>query len=155
MQKKSQLSQKKICRSDNRCGVVDRLRKTLLNVELQCERARAEIAIRNEIMNLHSCSSKKADLQAFTVAKIEKENYELFFKRMNEMKNTLLANVELIVRKYEGAYSDVFMKHYFQDKSDIEIVAETGLSEKEVKHIIYLLRQDLITYYRSQKKEGS
>lgn len=147
-------SKKTIYRSDNRSGVVQRIRKTLLNVELQCVRAKAEIDVRKEIIAFHSASTKKADVTAVIVAKVEKENYETFLKRMTEIKNTLTANIELIAKKYEGKYSDVFMQHYFRDLSISEISQNTGLTPKQVSNIIWTIKQDLIAYY-NEKKEGN
>ena len=69
-----------------------------------------------EKMDLTSQSTRKKDTKVFIESKIDKENYEVFLSRLKTNKITLLRNIYLIIDKYEGDYSEVFKKHYFENK---------------------------------------
>lgn len=126
--------------------VISQIRKTLFNFDLQIARVEAEIKNRDEIMDLCCCSTKKKDIQEFTLAKIEKENYEVFLYRLKEQKQNLVDRVNLIAKKYEGRYSQIFMLYFFENHSHQEIATELGYSLSRTNHIISRMKKDIIYF---------
>lgn len=134
------------CLSKEANNVVDKIRKTLFNFDLQIAQVEAEIKNREEIMDLHCCSTKKKDLEAFTIAKIEKENYEVFAYRLKEQKKNLVDRVSLIAKKYEGKYSQIFMLYFFENLSHQEIATRIGYSVSRIDHIVARMKKDIIYF---------
>jgi len=125
---------------------IERIRKLLLNYDLEIERVKSEIAIRKENMAFYGNSARKEYLKKFAVAKVEKENYEVFLNRLNEQKNNLLKRLSVVADKYEGGYSKIFYMFFFEQRPYKEISLETGISEENIQRIVSKMRQDIIEY---------
>ena len=135
--------------------IIERLKRTLFKYDMEIARVEGEINLYKEKIDLLSQSTRKKDLQALTLAKIDKENYQVFLKRLKINKTALLRRVSLVVDKYEGDYAEVFKKHYFENKEADQIAEETGLPIYTVKQILGRLNKDVSEYLGwTQKKEG-
>ena len=139
-------------------NLIERLKRTLFKYDMEIARVEAEIALAAEKMDLTSQSTRKKDTKVFIESKINKENYEVFLSRLKTNKITLLRNIYLIIDKYEGDYSEVFKKHYFENKEVEQIAEETKLPIYTVKQIIKRLNYDINDYLgrpREKKEEGN
>lgn len=132
--------------------IIDRLRITLFKYDMEIARVEGEIALYSEKIDLLSQSTRKKDLQEFTLAKINKENYEVFLNRLKTHKTALLRQVYIVIDKYEGNYAEVFKKHYFENKEVEQIAEETSLPIYSVKQIIKRLNYDISDYLGVRKK---
>ena len=132
-------------------NVVEQVRKLLLNYELLEARVETEIALRDELMNFYEGSVKKADLQKFIDAKIEKENFEVFLSRIRTQKKDLMRKVSLVADKYEGEYGKIFVWFFFEKKSVEEISKLVGFKPKKTSKIVERMKEDIIDVYK--KKE--
>ena len=139
-------------------NIIERLKRTLFKYDMEIARVEAEIALAQEKMDLTCQSTRQKDVKEFLSAKIDKENYEVFISRLKTNKTTLLRNIYLIIDKYEGDYSEVFKKHFFENKEVEQIAEETQLPIYTVCQIIKRLNYDVSDYLghvREKKEEGN
>ncbi len=147
-------SQTTIYHSKGQC-IIERLKRTLLKYDLEIARVEGEIALAAEKMDLYAQSTRKKDLQRFALAKIDKENYEVFLNRLKTYKIAILANVKQVLDKYDGTYYKVFQKRYFEGKTVEAIANELQLREAIVWQIVNRLEQVVGTDLGARKKKES
>ena len=124
-------------------NVVERIRRMLLNYDLELARVEAEIALRQEKMDLLACVNGAKAQKEFLTAKVEKENYEVFRYRIIEQKKGLLRKVDLVASKYEGKYSKVFYMYFFEKASTEEICEKMKLKKIQVDCLIRRMEKDI------------
>lgn len=124
-------------------GVIAKIKKSLVNYDLLIENIKSEIELREEKMDFLSCSTKKKDLKDFAVAKVEKENYEVFLSRIQRQKNSLVRRVQIVIDKYYYDNHNIFSLYYIEEKSLDEIEAITGINKKALDGLIQRIDNDI------------
>lgn len=123
--------------------IISKVRSTLMKFDIEIERVSSLISLYGEKMDLLSGSTKKSDLKEFTMAKITKENYEVYLNRIKTFKLALVTRINLIVDKYEQGHSKVFQMRYFEEKNVEDIAKELGMPEPKVWQIVERLDKDI------------
>lgn len=136
-------------------NIIERLKKTLLKFDLEIARVEGEISFYSEKMDLTCQSTKKDDLKTFALAKIQKENYEVFLNRLKAYKLAILTNVKHVLDKYDGTYYNVFQKRYFENKTIEQISEELQLPLPTVWQIANRLEEVVETDLGARKKKES
>ena len=127
--------------------IIENIRKLLFNCDLTVIYANGEIALREATMRLNEGSRAKAKQQKFINAKIDKERYEVFIADIENTKNEIMDNLNLILDKYQPRYKEVFVAYFLQDKTYQEIATQTNYSKEAIKVIVRRLKNDLLTFY--------
>lgn len=127
--------------------IVVEIRRLLLNYDLILLTATCEIKNRVADMNLLEHRQDKKSQKLYVKAKVEKERYELYVDEINNLKNELLENLELILDKYCGKYKNVFVVYFIEGKSREETAELTNYSVDAVKKIVERFRHDLIDLF--------
>lgn len=136
-------------------NIIERLKKTLLKFDLEIARVEGEISFYSETMDLTCQSTKKTDLKRFALAKVSKENYEVFLNRLKAYKTAILANVKRVLDKYDGLYYGFFQKRYFENKTVEQIAEELKLSSVVAWQIANRLQDVVETDLGAYKKKES
>lgn len=123
-------------------NALDRVRATLEKLELEMARVECEIAVAKEKINFHSASTKQSDVKAVIDAKIDKENYEVFYNRLGTYKVNLERKIKLVAEKYQGAYAGVFEDFFFQKLPVKEIAAKYNLTVDNVWKLAQRMRKE-------------
>jgi RNA polymerase sigma factor (sigma-70 family) len=127
--------------------IIENIRKLLFNCDLTVVYANGEIVLREVTMRLNEGSRAKAKQRKFINAKIDKERYEVFIADIENTKNEIMDNLNLLLDKYQPRYKEVFVAYFLQDKTYQEIATQTNYSKEAIKVIVRRLKTDLLTFY--------
>lgn len=105
-------------------------------------RVECEIAVRKEKMDFYSGSTKQEDVKAFIDAKIDKENYEVFFNKLGTYKTNLERKIMLVAEKYQGDYAGVFEDFFFKKLHVNDIAVKYNLTVDNVWKLAQRMRKE-------------
>ena len=123
-------------------NALDRVRATLEKLELEMARAECEIAVAKEKMDFYTGSTKQSDLKAFLDAKIDKENFEVFYNRLGTYKKNLERKIMLVAEKYQGDYAGVFDDFFFKKLPVKDIAVKYNLTVDLVWKLAQRMRKE-------------
>lgn len=124
--------------------IVAKIKKLLLNYDLATEYAKAEIKLREDIMNTCSGTYKESDKRNYVNAKIERERFLVFLEEINKNRIHLIKRINDVLNRYHPRYKQIFYDVFFQEKTYYEVAQSSGYSLVAVKKIVRLLKEELI-----------
>ena len=127
--------------------VAYKIRQLMFNIDLNVAYINSEIKIRDAIIESFDGVTRKDIRKKYINAKIEKERYEIYLKRVIEEKEVLLHNVSLVLERYNPLYREIFEMVFLARKPLDSVADHTGYSLSHIKHIVAELRDDLIKFY--------
>ena len=128
-------------------NIVLRIKDMLFNIDATIVWANGEIKIRQNLMNCYKGSTRKSYQRKFLNAKIDKERFDVLIAELENTKNEILDNLEIILDKYHPRYKQVFMLYFFKDNTLQEIADATNYSIGSVKRMIVRIKDELLDMF--------
>lgn len=127
--------------------IITKIQKLLLNCDLTIVWCKGEISILSNVMKRYEHDNRKYAQRRFISAKVDKERFEIMVDDIENTKKEIVDNLDVVLSKYQQVYRDVFMKHYIEGKTYLEISKELNYSKEAIKWMARRLRDDLITIF--------
>ena len=128
-------------------NVIAKIKQLLYNFDLAVVYAKGEIKLRQATMNLYSQDKRRYSQKKFIVAKVDKERFEDYVSDLENAKQEIMDNLDIILSKYTPKYKQVFIMYFFENRSYDEIASETHYAIDGLKDIVAKLKKDVINMY--------
>ena len=127
--------------------IIDKIKQLLFNLELTIVYADGEIAVRRSTMKLYEGQTNRYKQRKFINAKVDEERFQIFKEDVENVKNEIMENLDIILSKYQARYKQIFVMRFFEEKTYQEIADETNYSLVAINRIVARLKNDLLTFY--------
>lgn len=129
-----------------RITIADNLRSTLLNYDLEINRAKGELNLcKTKIEKLRGDTRIKSQKNMFT-QQVNERKYEAYIKRLELTKNSILETLDKILNLYTPKKKTIWMLFFISQLSLDEIATKTNYSIAQLKRIIKSMKSDLFSY---------
>lgn len=138
--------------------IADKIRKTLLQIDLKLLEADAQCRVADEEFKLNQKIKKTLNQKKAMESKIKRECYKVYINNLKVAKSSILDNLNKVLSTYTPKYKQIWIM-YFIEKRDIEEIRNTvNYSRENVNKIVYKLKVDLCDLNcvnDKRKKEGN
>lgn len=138
--------------------IADKIRKTLLQIDLKLLEAEAQCRVADEEFKLNQKIKKTLNQKKAMESKIKRECYKVYIANLNDAKSNILEKLDKILSSYTPKHKLIW-KMYFIEKRDIEEIRNVvNYSRENVNKIVYKLKVDLCDLNcvnDKRKKEGN
>ena len=128
----------------NKNFFVENFRKNLMFITIELLNCTATIALHTERMSLYKDSNKKKEIKLYLESKVMVENMTLYQKRITDIYNEIINQLNIISARYNGKYDKIFSLYFFQGLPFDEVCEKVkkDFSPKQVRKIIERLEED-------------
>lgn len=138
--------------------IADKIRKTLLQIDLKLLEADAQCRVADEEFKLNQKIKKTLNQKKAMESKIKRECYKVYINNLKVAKSSILDNLNKVLSTYTPKYKQIWIM-YFIEKRDIEEIRNVvNYSRENVNKIVYKLKVDLCDLNcvnDKRKKEGN
>lgn len=140
--------------------IADKIRRTLLQIDLKLLEADAQCRVADEEFKLNQKIKKTLNQRKAMESKIKRECYKVYINNLKVAKSSILENLNKVLSTYTPKYKQIWIM-YFIEKRDIEEIRNTvNYSRENVNKIISKLKTDLfdlnwVNGERNSKKVGN
>ena len=127
-------------------NVTDKIRKVLLNYDLEIEMAKAQLRKAYAKVSCFKDSKSHYEQQIYYTGQLDKIKYQTYIEQLKKNKKKVLQDISNIIDMYYPEYKYVWIKYCIECKQAKVIAKELKIHHKTVHKIIRKINRDLINY---------
>ena len=135
-------------KSTNGKTIAENIRKLLFSCQMRVIYAAGQIKIANEDYKLFSKSKQKKNLKKAILAKAKREAYKTYLKNIENIQQEINVALDVVLSRYSPKHKKIFELFFLSEKNIQEISTEVHYSERQVKNIIFKLKNDLVDNFK-------
>lgn len=124
--------------------IAERIRKTLLQIDLKLVEADALMKINDHDYQLNKRINTQKNQQKALEAKAIRECYKVYIENLGSIKKQVLDNLERVLDKYNSKYKQIWILYFIEHRPLEYISSQVHYTEDNVKKVVARLKSDLV-----------
>ena len=130
---------------NKRASTFDRIRKFLLNIELEIAENQAELEKQKARVEKYTNGNSKRAIDGFAKAFIEVKNIEIYIDALTKLKDEFMNRVNDILIKYQPKQTQIILSYVLNKTPKEQIASSMGISLEEINSCLKSFSKDM--YY--------
>ena len=128
-------------------NIISRIKRLLYNYDMALVEAKGQLDMREASMKRYKNDKRKSYVRKYLAAKIDCDRLNIYISEINQAKNDLYDNLNLVLDTYNEKYKNVFILYFIEGKSYEDIATITSYSREAIRTIIRRQKNDILDIF--------